>query len=678
MDKDNMTEKERLGKILSIVKKDYDSTKSSKNRVDSNLSRWVKQYNGDPYGNEVNGRSKIVVKDIKKQVKTIAPSIVDPFMNTKSLVKAKPKTLGAEASASYNADILNYQYNNDFPKLHFIKTIASILPKEGNVFIKTGWEFSEDVKKKTISGLNEAELLALRDSIDEIEDVSQDKNGKYKLTAVKRTTITNKPTAIVCRNEDIFTDPTAEKFEDCKFVVHQYRKSISDIKKQKSIYNLDIDYSALEKTTSDVTPMENAMAQTRYNNTYNNGLDPNYRFAADTSKKVAILEYWGEYDLNDDGINEQIVIAWVKDTDIVLRCEENPFPDKEIPFCHCLYDLEAFSVWGNAMADLIGDNQMIHTAIMRGFIDNLSLANNGQKIIRKGAIDYINLSKLQRGEKYIEVNDMEGIKDGSYNQIPSSTFGVYDMVTQEAEMLTGVGRNFDGVDDATIGRTAAGVNMVMNAAQKHVNLLILTIAEMYKAMFTKWYKYNQAFLDEGQAIEISGELASVAKSQMNGTYNIELNINVDSMNQQKIQQINMLLQQSRELGENLPEWVIPSLVAEIFDAFGKNEEAEKLRAYKPEPNEFQQKMMMLEMELKQAEIQLKIAQAQAETAKAKNTTAQAVGHVAKADKIGIETLSAQKDLELKDDSRDLELLKKGAEVDKMQGEIQNLKKEKGK
>lgn len=58
---------------------------------------------------------------------------------------------------------------------------------------------------------------------------------------------------------------------------------------------------------------------------------------------------------------------------------------------------------------------------------------------------------MSNGEKYIEVNDIEGFKDGSYNNIPAATFNVYDMVTQEAESLTGVGRNFDGIDDATTG-----------------------------------------------------------------------------------------------------------------------------------------------------------------------------------------------------------------------------------
>ena len=655
---------EETKQILSTIKKDHDSSRTSKNRIDSSISRWIKEYNGDPYGNEVKNRSKIVVKDIKKQIKSMIPSIVEPFMASNSLVKASAIRIGTESSASYNADILNHQYKYEFNSLHFIKTIATILPREGTVVVKTGWEFEEKVEKKTLKGLDLEALTVLKQSVKEIENVKQDKNGLFSITAVNRKLIKNRPTSIVCRNEHIFTDPTAEKFSDSKFVIHQYDKSVSDIRKQKAIYDMDIDFEALETHASKNSSQDTALGQTRFQETYNNGLDNNFVSNAKASKKVTILEYWGEYDLDGDGINEQIVLAWVKGTDIVLRCDENPFPDKEIPFVSCVYDLEPFAMWGNGVADLISDNQKIHTAIMRGFIDNLSLSNNGQKFFRKGAIDYINMQKMSNGEKYIEVNDIEGFKDGSYNNIPASTFNVYDMVTQEAESLTGVGRNFDGIDDATIGRTAAGVNMVMSAAQKHVNLLILSISEMYKDMFTKWYKYNQAFLDDGQAFKISGQLAEVAKQQTQGEYNIELNINVDAQNQAKIQQVNMFLQQAHQMEGKIPPMVIPYLVAEMFDAFGKNEEAEQIRTYQPQPDPAQMKIQELtirKLQLENALIQSEIA---VNESKSRNTVAQALGHVNKSEKTGLENERIKQDLEHHEMTKDLDILQKGVDIDK--------------
>ena len=223
---------------------------------------------------------------------------------------------------------------------------------------------------------------------------------------------------------------------------------------------------------------------------------------------------------------------------------------------------------------------------------------------------------------------------------------------------------YDGIDDATIGRTAAGVNMVMSAAQKHVNLLILSIAEMYKDMFTKWYKYNQVFLDDGQAFRISGQLAEVAKQQTQGEYNIELNINVDAQNQAKIQQVNMFLQQAHQMDGKIPPMVIPYLVAEMFDAFGKNEEAEQIRTYQPQPDPAQikiQELTIQKLQLKNALIKSEIA---VNEAKSRNAVAQALGHVNKSEKTGLENERIKQDLEHHEMTKDLDILQKGVDIDK--------------
>ena len=75
--------------ILKDLQSNYKASLSSKNRVDSNIQKWLKAYNGQPYGNEVKGRSAIVVKDVKKAIKAMSPSIIEPFISTNTLVTAK-------------------------------------------------------------------------------------------------------------------------------------------------------------------------------------------------------------------------------------------------------------------------------------------------------------------------------------------------------------------------------------------------------------------------------------------------------------------------------------------------------------------------------------------------------------------------------------------------------------
>jgi hypothetical protein len=63
-------------KILSDLQNNYKASLVSKTKVDSSIQKWVKAYNGQKYGNEVKGRSEIVMKDIKKTIKTMSPSII--------------------------------------------------------------------------------------------------------------------------------------------------------------------------------------------------------------------------------------------------------------------------------------------------------------------------------------------------------------------------------------------------------------------------------------------------------------------------------------------------------------------------------------------------------------------------------------------------------------------------
>jgi hypothetical protein len=199
------------------------------------------------------------------------------------------------------------------------------------------------------------------------------------------------------------------------------------------------------------------------------------------------------------------------------------------------------------------------------------------------------------------------------------------MLTQQEESLTGVSRNLGGLEFGTVGRTASGVSSVMNSAQKQIVHTIRGVSDLYAKIMKKWAAYNQAFLDDDQAFKISGQLAQIAREQIQGQFNVEIAMNIDGSNQGKIQQINALLQQSQQLGQSgIPPEVFRLLVAEIFDGFGKNEAAQKVRDFQPEPDPFQQEMQQLEMEEKKAAIELALAEAALKRSQANKAEADAL------------------------------------------------------
>ena len=129
--------------------------------------------------------------------------------------------------------------------------------------------------------------------------------------------------------------------------------------------------------------------------------------------QIDVIEYWGYYDIKENGSLTPVLALWDEQDEILISLTENPMPHGRIPFHNAVYSPRAFSLWGNAPAFFIGDNQKVKTGIMRGIIDNMSLANNGQKFVLRGALNYVNMKRMREGNRIIEINRQNGIEDGS-------------------------------------------------------------------------------------------------------------------------------------------------------------------------------------------------------------------------------------------------------------------------
>ena len=96
-----------------------------------------------------------------------------------------------------------------------------MLEREGTVVIQTGWDYQD--KKETV----EAETV-----------VTDEYGNEYVVVSEVEDTVVikNQPTAKVCRNEDIYIDPTCEDDMDkCQFVIYRYETDLSTLRKDGRI-----------------------------------------------------------------------------------------------------------------------------------------------------------------------------------------------------------------------------------------------------------------------------------------------------------------------------------------------------------------------------------------------------------------------------------------------------------
>ena len=560
--------------LLLTLKWDLKQSEIKKKDLDGKIQVWKREYNGEPYGNERKGKSAIVSRDIKKQSEWQHAAILDPFVSSNDIIKCSPVTWEDREAAKQNELVLNTQFCRQFNRYNFMTKALKVLDQEGTVVVQTGWEY-EDAEE-------EVEVPVMVPDPYTGQPV-QLGTRKEKQTVIKK----NQPTAKVCRNEDIFIDPTCmDNMDECQFVIYRYETNMSSLRADGRFKNLD----KINLTSAEAT--NNGEQYYPEDKTY-------FRFKDDPRKKLVVYEYWGNYDMDGDGQVEPIVCCWINDT--IIRLESNPYPDGKPPFIVVPFSSVPFQMQGESHAELLSDTQKVKTAILRGIIDNMAQSTNGQKGVKKGALDIANRKKFLAGENFEFNNSPADFWDGSYNEIPASAFNMYQMMTGEAESMTGVKSFGGGITGQSLGGSATAARGALDAtASRRLNIVRNVAENLVKPLMRKWMMYNSEFLEEEQVIRITNDtFVPIKRDDLGGNVDIDIQVSTNEDNAAKAQEIGFLLQ---TIGPNEDPAIRKILMAEVLRLHRMPDAAKKIEEYQPQPDPYVEQMKQLEMAKLQAEV----------------------------------------------------------------------------
>ena len=599
--------------LLNKLKSDMKAADILRLEWFNKISDYRNQTFGRPYGNEVKGKSQIVSQDIRKQLEWMIPSLADPFLSSPDIIKCNPITWEDVPSARQNELLLNTQFCRKFPRYNFLMKSLKVLAMEGTLVVQTGWDYEDE----------EVEEMVETVVIDPESGEEMIIMAKQKVTKVKK----NQPTAVVCRNEDIYIDPTCmDNMDKCQFVIHRYETDLSSLRADGRYKNLDkVDKYEGQNMDNGYYPQDH---------TY-------FTFEDKARKKMVMYEYWGNYDVNEDGIAEPIVCSWIGNT--VVRLQSNPYPDKKPPFIVVPFNAVPFQIYGDSLASVIGDNQKVKTAIIRGVIDNMAQSNNGQVGMKKGSLDIANRKKFLQGNNFEYNGDKGDFWQGSYNQIPGSAFDVMTLMNNEIESQTGVKSFSGGITGNALGSSATGARGALDATATRRISLVRNIAEnLIKPLMRKWMSYNAEFLEAEEIVRITNEeFIPIKRDDLTGNIDIDISISTAEDNNAKSQELSFLLQ---TLGNTMPFEMTQMIIAEIAKLSRMPDLEKRIRDFKQEPDPAAQQMQQAEMERlalenqklqseivrnnarageDEIDIQLKMQKAQVEAAKARKLGSEA-------------------------------------------------------
>ena len=609
-----------------------EATPSHNNHV-STVNEYISTLRGELRAKIMEGRSKVQPKLVRKQGEWRYSALEEPFLSTNDMFKVSPVTYADVESARQNELILNKQFRVDIPKVKLINRLVRTAVNTGTVIIKLGWETEKDTvieevpvftksleeTYEVLAQMVQAGQISEEESIQILESGQPIQIGVESVEIEKE--VINRPVVQIRDSRNVIIDPSCEgDIDNAQFIIDKFTTDLSSLKKDGRYYNLDKIEEKNYATVDDTY---------YHDNDYKS--DPSFRFTDKPRKKLVAYEYWGYWDIDDSGIVKPIVATWVGDT--IIRLEENPFPDKKLPFVIIQYlppDNE--TIYGDSDASLLKDNQDIIGAVSRATIDLIGRSANAQRGVRKDLLDPINRDKFNKGLDY-EFNPVSNPKDAIVTsklpEIPRSALEVIQLQNNEAEALTGVKAFTGGISGDALGSSVGSVRSALDATAKRELGILRRLSEGIKQVGRKIISMNAVWLADEEIIRITdSEFVNIKRSALAGNFDLSLEVSTAEMDNQKAGELSFMLQTT---GNTLPFDITKIILCKIADLRKLPDLSKMIQDYTPQPDPFVQEKNRLEIELLKAQIsnenakaqenivdvQLKAAKTQAELAKAR-------------------------------------------------------------
>jgi hypothetical protein len=151
--------------LLSAVVREIDkAAEYLQNEIAQARARSYDYYWGKPFGNEVDGRSKLVTRDVQIFVDSVLPSLIKTFIGSDAAVSFTPREPQDTEASEQQTEVANYVYQtwNDGYQLTHDCLKDGLLQKTG-VF-KWWWEPETKVSEKLYQGLDSDQLQGYVDS----------------------------------------------------------------------------------------------------------------------------------------------------------------------------------------------------------------------------------------------------------------------------------------------------------------------------------------------------------------------------------------------------------------------------------------------------------------------------------------------------------------------------------
>ena len=461
-------------------------------------------YRGDPFGDEEEGRSRVVSRDVSDTVRAILPSMMRIFFGGERVMEFSPVGPEDAELAAQATDYVHFVFARDNPGFMVLYAAIkdALLRRTGA--IKTWWDDSLEVSYEEYEGIDDETLALLEEDTeleiledeaypDEVAQAALEEAMAQQMqmlqaqaaesgqepppevlqppepppppmlhdVSVRRTRQTGRIRVEAIPPEELLIARGARSFQDADVVGHRVELTVSDL------VAMGYDKETVEEHlhTDELRANEERLARH----------PEDFQGPSNDAglQKVLYTEAWARLDEDDDGIAELRKFCCIGDQYKVLRSD----PASHVPIADLCPDPEPHRAIGWSIHDLVHDIQRIKSQILRGMLDSLAQTLNPRAGVVEGEVNMQDVLSNEVGAP------IRMRRPGMYQPfetpfVGASAFPALEYMDRLREKRTGITDATQGLDAATLqSTTASAVNATVEAAQQQIELIARIFAE---------------------------------------------------------------------------------------------------------------------------------------------------------------------------------------------------------
>ena len=458
----------------------------------------IDYYLGERYGNERDGYSKIVTREVYQTVENIKADVAELFIADDETVRFEPEGPEDVEGAQQATDYVRYVFyrQNDGFGVILDSLMDGLLQRQGVI---KRWRLMEDVvTSHTFEEISEtAFAILMADPEVEITEYEEsfDELTQMNVYAGKmlRTKVDSETKVEVIPPEEFAIDSDAVTVEEAKYVRQRSMKSKSDL------ISMGFDAKKIEKASTSSGYNEYDSPEKIARNFDGDNYDDENE---NITKMYDLHEVYMRYDRDEDDYDELIKVC--KIGNVILNVEEVD----EIPFVVWTPIRIPHRLTGLCPADAAAPLQKVKSTLWRNQLDNQYNLNNGRPVIVEGQVDLDSVMSSKPGAPYI-VKHPNAI---SFPQQPSFGQHTYNMMGIADQMLEqNVGATDNSISpDILHGNTAAGaVSQVLSKRQARVRLIAREFGEFLRKVFMGIYELEIAHAQDASIFRLDNKFVEV-------------------------------------------------------------------------------------------------------------------------------------------------------------------------